>query len=124
MISPFYLKIKDHKMRKESNLIQLCDCILGVSTSIIHGIEKSNNSKYREELADLYFPLFERVINKPRNKNSSYQYYNRIITRFFPKDKTRLGDKKRLINQFYYRRNLSYAEQKSGQMSLKFNCSP
>jgi len=111
---------KDHKEQKKSNLIQLCDCVLGVSTSIIHGIEKSNNSKYREELTDLYFPLFERVVNKRGNKNSRYQYRNRIIVRFFPKDKTDLGDERRMINQFYYQRNLYYAEQKSGQMSFGF----
>jgi len=111
---------KDHKKRRESNLIQLCDCVLGVSTSIIHGIEKSNTSKYREELADLYFPLFKRVVNEPGNKNSRYQHCNRIIIRFFPREKTALGDERRLINQFYYQRNLYYAEQKSCQMSFEF----
>lgn len=111
---------KDHKKCKESNLIQLCDCVLGVSTSIIHGIEKSNNSKYREELADLYCPLFSRVVNEPRNKNSRYQHSNRIIVRFFPKDKTNLGDDKRMTNQFYSQRSLYYIEQKSGQMLLGF----
>lgn len=50
---------KDHKKDKRANLIQLCDAILGVSTSLIHGIDKSNASKYREELADLYLPLFK-----------------------------------------------------------------
>lgn len=111
---------KDHKKQKESNLIQLCDCVLGVSTSIVHGIKKSNNSKYREELAEAYYPLFKRVVNNSGNKNSRYQYRNRIIIRFFPKDKTVLGDDKRMLNQFYCQRNLSYAEQKSGQMLLGF----
>jgi len=109
---------KDHKERKESNLIQLCDCVLGVSTSIIHGIEKSNNSKYREELADLYLPIFKRIVNEPRNRNSRYQHSNRIIIRFFPRDRTNLGDDRRMINQFYSKRNLYYTEQKSGQMRL------
>jgi len=83
-------------------------------------IGKSNNSKYREELADLYLPLFKRVVNEHRNKNSRYQHSNRIIIRFFPRDKTNIGDEKRLTNQFYYQRNLCYTEQKSGQMLLKF----
>ncbi len=109
---------KDHKERKESNLVQLCDCVLGVSTSIVHGIKKSKNSKYREELAELYLPLFTRVVNSPGNKNSKYQYRNRIIVRFFPRDKNDLGDERRMVNQFYYQRNLYYAEQKSGQMRL------
>jgi hypothetical protein len=111
---------KDHKKRKESNLIQLCDCILGVSTSIIHGIKKSNNSNYREELADLYFPLLERIVNRPQNVKSSYKYHNRILISFFPKEKTELGDDKRLNNQFYTDRNLTYAEQKTGQLRINF----
>ena len=111
---------KDHKEQKEANLIQLCDCVLGVSTSIIHGIDKSNNSKYREELADLYLPLFRRVVNESGNINSRYQHHNRIIIRFFPKDKTIFGDERRLINQFYYQRNLYYIEQKTGQMLFGF----
>ncbi|MDA3780282.1 MAG: hypothetical protein PF487_08735, partial [Bacteroidales bacterium] len=56
---------KDHKKNKLSNIIQLCDSVLGVSTSIIHGIKKSNKSKYREELADIYSPLLQRLIEKP-----------------------------------------------------------
>jgi len=111
---------KDHKRDERSNIIQLCDCILGVSTSIIHGIEKSNTSKYREELADLYLPLFQRIIKEPKNVNSSYQYYNRIMIRFFPREKTFLGDYRRLINQFYSNRALYFAEQKSGQTALVF----
>jgi len=111
---------KDHKKRKESNLIQLCDCVLGVSTSIIHGIEKSNNSNYREELADIYFPLLKRIVNKPKNKNSSYKHYNRILIQSFPKDKTQLGDERRYVNQFYTDRFFNYAEQKSGQLRLNF----
>ncbi len=109
---------KDHKKDKKSNLIQLCDCILGASTSIIHGVEKSAKSNYRETLMDLYSPLFQRIINRPKNKNSSYKYYNRIIIRFFPKEKTSLGDRKRYLNQFYIERTLYYIEQKSGQQYL------
>ncbi|MDD5458814.1 MAG: hypothetical protein PHF37_05435 [Phycisphaerae bacterium] len=108
---------KDHKKRQESNLIQLCDCVLGVSTSIIHGIEKSNNSQYREELAGMYLPLLKRVIKEPFKKNSSYKHYNRILMRFFPKDITKLGDDRRYVNQFYSDRIINYAEQKIGQLS-------
>ncbi len=111
---------KDHKLDPRSNLIQLCDSILGLSTSIIHGIEKSKTSKYREELADLYFPLFYRMVHKSRNKNSSYKHHNRMITRFFPKEKTNIGDYERLKNQFFTRRTLNYQIQKSGQLQMLF----
>lgn len=110
---------KDHKKDRRSNLIQLCDCVLGVTTNIIHSIEKSNKSRYREELADIYFPLLIRLIEKPNNKNSHYKYYNRIMIRFFPKEKTDIGDPKRYVNQFYTKRNLKYFEEKSGQLKMK-----
>jgi len=111
---------KDHKVESRSNLIQLCDCVLGVTASIIHGIEKSNKSKYREELADVYLPLLSRLIDNPKNKNSSYKYYNRIMVRFFPKKKTDIGDPRRYMNQFYTNRNLKYVEEKSGQGKLPY----
>ncbi len=105
---------KDHKVDRRSNLIQLCDCVLGVTTSIIHGIEKSKKSKYREELADCYLPLLIELIDN--TKNSSYN--KRIMVRFFPKEKTDIGDPKRYRNQFYTNRNLKYVEEKSGQGEL------
>jgi hypothetical protein len=112
------LSCQDHKEDKRSNLIQLCDAVLGASTSIIHGIEKSKSSKYREELADLYMDLFKRIIDNPKNKNSPYEYYNRIMIRFFPKEMIPLGDNRRLANQFYSKRLLYYLEQKTGQGRL------
>jgi len=109
---------KNHRKDKRSNIIQLCDCILGVSTSIIHGIKKSNNSEYREELAKLYLPLLKRITEAPNNKNSKYDYFKRIMIRFFPKEKTRLGDSERLKNQFYTKRTLYFSEQISAQARL------
>ena len=111
---------KDHKKDVRSNLIQLCDVVLGVSASIIHGIEKSKASKYREELADLYINLFNRIIESPNNKNSRFEYNNRIMIRFFPRERTTLNDERRLLNQFYSKRPLYYLEQKSGQERLVF----
>lgn len=109
---------KDHRKDEKSNLIQLCDAFMGSCTSIIHGIQKSNTSKYREELMDIIFPLVKRMINEPYNKNSRYQHSNSIMIRFFPKDKSAPDDLKRLQNQFYTMRGLYYVEQKNGQQSL------
>lgn len=109
---------KSHIGCKESNLIQLCDCILGASTSLIHGIKKSNRSEYREELCELYFPLLDRIMNRPNNKNSSYQYYRRITISFFPKVKTSIDDYRRLTDQFYTRRDIQFIIQRSGQGNL------
>lgn len=112
---------KDHNKNERSNLIQLCDVILGISTSIIHGIEKSKATvKYREELLNLYLQLFKDLNENPYDKNNCYEYFNRIIIRFFPKQESDLNDIARLSNQFYFKRELYYLEQKSKQNLLIF----
>lgn len=103
---------KDHKLDEKSNVIQLCDMFLWVSTSIIHWIEYSNRSKYREEIINLFFPLIKRMIDNPWNKNSRYGYSGRIAISFFPKHSSWIWDPRRFTNQFYKDRNLYYEEQK------------
>ncbi|GAB6283202.1 MAG: hypothetical protein STSR0008_19590 [Ignavibacterium sp.] len=111
---------KDHKIDVRSNIIQLCDCFMGAVTNIIHGFEKSKSSNCRVELLDILLPLVQRMIKEPKNKNSSYSHYNRIMISFFPKEKTDLGDPKRYMNQFYTIRKLKYKEDNSGQQSFPF----
>lgn len=106
---------KDHKKDKRSNIIQLCDAFMGAVTSLIHGIEQSKTSLYREKLMEIIFPLVKRMVENPQNQNSRYRYANRIIVRFFPREKATLDDITRLQNQFYTKRNFYYKEQKNGQ---------
>ncbi|GAB4452663.1 MAG: hypothetical protein Fur0028_08160 [Bacteroidales bacterium] len=115
----FFLQ-KDHKIDEKSNLIQLCDCLLGAVTSIIHGIEDSKSASYRRELLNLILPLVKRMIVEPYNKNSSYKHANRIMIRFFPKQKSDIGDPQRYMNQFYTNRRLKYEEDNNGQGSFEF----
>ncbi|MHB8853514.1 MAG: hypothetical protein ACYC6P_09205 [Ignavibacteriaceae bacterium] len=109
---------KDHRIDERSNIIQLCDCLMGASTNIIHGFDVSNRSKYRIELLDIILPLVQRMMREPKNKNSSYSHSSRIMMSFFPKEKTNLDDTRRFVNQFYNFRRLKYEEDKSGQQSL------
>ncbi len=109
---------KDHNINEKSNIIQLCDCILGASVSLLDGIEKSNRAQYRIELDEIYLPLFKRMIENPSNARSSYKHSNRIMIRFFPKEKTMPDDIKRLTNQFYTDRKIKYLEDISGQEKL------
>lgn len=109
---------KDHEKDKRSNILQLCDVFMGACTSIIHGIEKSKSSKYREKLMDLVSPLVQRMVEEPHNKNSRYKHANRIMIRFFPKEETIIDSIKSLTNQFYTKRRLYYLESKSRQMQL------
>jgi len=111
---------KDHKIDERANIIQLCDCFMGAVTNIIHGFEVSKSAIYRIELLEILFPLVKRMIKQPKNKNSSYKYYNRIMISFFPKERTDLGDYNRYRNQFYIYRKLKYEEDKSGQQSFGF----
>lgn len=107
---------KDHKNDERSNNIQLCDAFMGACTSIINGIKKSKKSNYKENLMYLILPLVERMIEKPQNVNSRHKHANRIMIRFFPKEKTTPDDVERLQNQFYTKRKLYYLEKKSGQV--------
>lgn len=111
---------KDHKIDERSNIIQLCDCFMGAATTIIHGFEKSKSANIRIELLDLLLPLIHRMISEPKKKNSSYQYYNRIMMSFFPKERTDFGDPKRNMNLFFTYRRLKYEEDKAGQQSFGF----
>jgi hypothetical protein len=103
---------------KRSNMIQLCDLFLGLCVGLLHGIEQSKRAKFRIELADLFLPLFKRMIYEPQNPNSSYKHKGRIMIRFFPKEKTKPDDLKRWGNLFYTERKIYYYEQKSGQLRL------
>jgi hypothetical protein len=113
---------KDHRENKcgdkRSNLIQLCDLFLGLSVGLLHGIGTGKRAKYREKLADLFLPLFKSMIYEPKNPYSEYKHKGRIMIRFFPREKTKPNDIKRLTNQFYTERKIYYYEQKSGQLSL------
>ncbi len=92
---------KDHKKDERANIIQLCDSVLGASVNILHGVDRGSRSQNKEELIDLYFPLFKRMILEPENKNSSYKYFNRISIEFFPYEKTDIGSIDRYKNHFY-----------------------
>lgn len=109
---------KDHTIDVKSNVIQLCDCMMGAITNIIHGFEDSNRSKYRIELLDMMLPLAQRMVREPKNVNSSFSHHNRILISFFPKIKTDLDDPRRYINQFYKIRKLKYEEDNIGQGNL------
>jgi len=109
---------KDHKEDERSNIIQLCDTVLGVSTSIIHGFEENKSSKYRKALVDLYLPLLKRLMNNPKNTNSHYEYYKRMMISFFPRERTTPDDVKRYTNQFYCNRALRYEEDQGPQELL------
>ncbi len=74
----------DHrKSRKmESHFLQFVDLILGVTVNYIHFTAKNNPKKIA--LTEKLYPLLCRLIERPKNVNSSYKYYRRQQIQFFP----------------------------------------
>lgn len=100
-----------------TELIQFVDIILGAVT---HCIDLSNSSnKGQNQAANNIIQLVERMMKKPRNKNSSYGYYKKYDICFFPQKKGYL-DEENLPGLVYTGRKLALMEYLSGQKILDF----
>ena len=94
---------KSHRDDKRSNVIQLCDVLLGIFKDLHLGVEKNYcldkkdiiSSRFTQEL------LIKRIIREPNNKNSSYGYSNRFHVSLFPKIKSDPGSIVRSMNNYY-----------------------
>lgn len=76
----------DHKKSNftiESQFVQLVDLILGLTINFIHNNAKNSNKK---ELTTAISPLICRILENPNNKNSHFNYFNKQVISFFPKD--------------------------------------
>ncbi len=105
---------KDHRKDERSNIIQLCDLILWISTTILHWPENSQRfNKYKKELVEIYYQLFKRILKNPGNKNSRYWYYNRIMVWFFPLKKTKINTFERWLKHFFTDRIMVYESQRT-----------
>ncbi|MDR2623723.1 MAG: hypothetical protein LBC39_03990 [Methanobrevibacter sp.] len=67
----------------ESQFIQFIDLILGVTSQILFS---SSNDSAKSEIACIVYPLIERLMKKPENINSSYNYFKKQNISIFPKD--------------------------------------
>jgi hypothetical protein len=86
-----------------SHFIQFIDLILGcIGNCLDH--TSSNNEK--EVIAEKCLPRIERLIEKPNNKNSRYNYVGRQKIEFFPKHVLRNTDDRTL--EYYYKRMNSF----------------
>ena len=102
---------------KNSHFIQYTDLLLGLFFNSFHS-ESSN--KNVQELSSIIFPLTDRLVNAPDNKNSSYRYYRRISIDFFPKYKitseNNVENEFKRLNSFYKKREIVIS--KNGQQQL------
>ncbi len=92
-----------------SHFVQFIDLILGCTVNNLHYKARSKN---KTALTLRAKPLVERIITKPKNKNSRYHYFRRQSIEFFPKhslaslDETSLEFKMKQQNNFYTKREL------------------
>lgn len=77
----YYIK-NGEALYEESQLIQYTDLIIG---SITQNIFYISDDSLKKEIAMIIRPLVERLLKRPRNRNSSYRYYGRQKISFFPK---------------------------------------
>lgn len=83
----------NHKLEIEyasySQIIQLSDILVGTISHCLHHNsfkESIQKHKGRNELGEKLYPLVERILRKPGNKNSSYKYFKKYDISFFPKE--------------------------------------
>lgn len=104
-----------------SHFIQFIDIILGCFMNCLH-MNSLNKNKFR--LAKQSFELVSRLIRKPNNPNSRYNYYRRQMIDFFPRENLKGIDENSLIyehkrvNQFYKSRVLAIEDNVTGQISF------
>lgn len=88
---------------ERSHLIQYIDIIMGAIFNALHW--ESKNEK-KENLALAIYPLLKRMMENPKNKNSSYNNYYRKIIDFFPSKKLYEDEEFPLDGTFYKKREL------------------
>ena len=111
---------KDHTVDERSNVIQLCDALLGIFKDVFHGSDLSGSSTKRAILeGDFVQNLFiPRIIKKPKNKNSRYSYADRFNISLFPARSTEADSMERLMNNYYDLSRLELGYGHTGQMRL------
>lgn len=74
----------DHRLSgsQYSHLIQFMDLVLGCAHNCLHHTSKDND---KEIIALQSLKLIQRIIDKPNNRNSQYNYVGRQKIEFFPK---------------------------------------
>lgn len=74
----------DHRKSNDSHshFLQLIDLILGVTFNSLH---YSSENEKKVKIADKFEPLLSRLIDKPDNFESDYNYVGRLAIEFFPK---------------------------------------
>jgi len=102
-----------------SNILQLADLFLGVTTNVIHN---TSTKELRVDLSKIIFPLVQRMVGEPNNYRGRYKQGKRFSISFFPGDKKTMNiqniDLKKINSYFYQNRSLAFKDKFTGQTSL------
>jgi hypothetical protein len=107
-----------------SHLIQYIDLITGCVKEIFEA-ESNSKTESKTIITKIVLDLIRRIVLKPKNKNSSFKYFNRCAISFFPKtnyDKAEeiYGDMKKFIKNFYTYREIKIDQKNINQMEIEF----
>jgi len=110
---------KSHHDDKRSNILQLCDVLLGVFKDLHLGVNIETYPDGKKNIMNHKFVtdlLTERIIRNPRNINSSYAYAKRFNVSLFPKISTKPEDIERKSDSYYdvSKVRLSYEHRNQG----------
>lgn len=111
----------DHRksLNVYSNFIQFIDLILGCARNCIEYTSKNID---KEKLSIQCLPIISRLIEKPNNINSKYNYVGRQKIEFFPKynlenlDENTLEYKHKRMDAFFTKKNLRIEDRKQGSL--------
>lgn len=76
---------KEHRHPKASQIVQFSDLLIGTVSHCLDFERKRHKGK--NELGFVLYPLIERILKSPMNRNSSYRYYKKYDINFFPNSK-------------------------------------
>jgi len=108
--------LREKNFPNDSHFIQLTDIFLGAATYCIHFTNPSNKSQY--SISKKIFPLVDRIIREPRNKNSSFGYYRKYDICHFPDKPLKSFDGRLYPGSIYKLKTTNFQDHISGQLKL------
>ncbi len=112
---------KSHREDKKSNIIQLCDVLLGIFKDIHLGVNRDTYSQNKKDILSSNFVnelLINRIIKQPWNKASKYGYFNRSQISLFPKEYFSPDSVLRFKDNYYDISKIDLSYYKSSQLNL------
>lgn len=108
---------KEEIYSEDSHFIQMIDLILG---AFRQSFDKSCKKDGCNEIAEIFSPLLQKIIEFPYNKNSRFGYYRKYNFGFFPPHKMNpsdlLNDQKKMSSCIFKNRGLFFIHEGQGEL--------